>query len=125
MKPILSRAFLAASAAAFLLSACGKHDEGSAKAGAAGAAPPPLPVTTIRVATQKVPISIEAVGQAEGSRDVEIRARVSGILERRLYDEGTPVQPGKVLFVIDPAPYELAVQEARAQLLQERSRREL
>src|SRR2546423_7944578 len=97
--------------------ACGKHD--AANTPAANAAPPPLPVTTIRATAQRVPISIEAVGQAEGSRDIEIRARVSGIIEKRLYDEGTPVPAGKVLFVIDPVPYELAVEQARAALLQE------
>src|SRR2546423_3065342 len=124
MKPTRPWRVSAACAAAFFISSCGKH-EGAAGQANAAAAPPPLPVTTIRVAMQRVPISLEAVGQAEGSRDVEIRARVSGILERRLYDEGTAVQPGKVLFVIDPAPYELAVQEAKAALLQEQSRREL
>jgi membrane fusion protein, multidrug efflux system len=107
-------------AAALALSACGRHE-----APAAGAAPPPLPVSAIRVAAQRLPISLEAVGQAEGSREVEIRARVTGILEKRLYDEGAAVPAGKVLFVIDPAPYVLAVDQARAALQQEKSRREL
>jgi membrane fusion protein (multidrug efflux system) len=65
------------------------------------------------------------VGQAEGSRDVEIRARVSGILEKRLYQEGDAVKSGQPLFVIDPAPYDLAVQQAKAALQQERVRKEL
>ena len=82
-------------------------------------------VTAIRVSLQKVPVSLEAVGQAEGSREVEIRARVSGILEQRLYEEGAPVASGAGLFRIDPVPYELAVQQAKAALLQERVRREL
>jgi len=108
-------------AAALALAACGKHDAPAA----AGAAPPPLPVSAIRVAAQRLPISLEAVGQAEGSREVEIRARVTGILEKRLYDEGAAVPAGKVLFIIDPAPYVLAVDQARAALQQEKSRREL
>ncbi len=108
--------------ALLVLAACGKHD-GADKS--AAATPPPLPVTAIRATAQRVPISLEAVGQAEGSRDVEIRARVSGIVEKRLYDEGSPVAAGKILFVIDPASYELAVEQARAALMQERSRREL
>ena len=108
-----------------LLAACDRHD-GDAKAAAkAAAAPPPMPVTVVRVAPQQVPISIEAVGTAEGSRDVEIRARVSGILEKRLYEEGATVAAGQQLFIIDPAPYELAVQEARAAVNQERVKREL
>ena len=109
--------------AAVLLAGCSKHE--AANAPAQGAAPPPLPVTAIRATAQRVPISLEAVGQAEGSRDVEIRARVSGIIEKRLYDEGAPVPAGKVLFIIDPAPYELAVEQARAALAQEKSKREL
>ena len=116
-------AVAAIAVSAVLLAACGKG--GDAKAGAAGAAPPPMPVTVIQVATKAVPITLEAVGQAEGSREVEIRARVSGILEKRLYEEGATVTAGQDLFLIDPAPYELAVQEAKAAVAQERVRRDL
>jgi membrane fusion protein (multidrug efflux system) len=126
MKPLqTARARLAVPfiALALLLAACGGKKEGAGGPGAG--APPPLPVTVVKVAARKVPLSLEAVGQAEGSRDVEIRARVNGILEKRLYDEGAPVTEGSTLFRIDPAPYELAVQEARAALQQERVRREL
>jgi membrane fusion protein (multidrug efflux system) len=84
-----------------------------------------MPVTVVKVAQQKLPVSIEAVGQAEGSREVEIRARVNGILQKRLFQEGAPVAPGQVLFEIDPAQYELAMQQARAALQQERVRRDL
>ena len=115
-----SLACLAASGA--LLAACGKGDDSKAAANPAQQA---MPVTVIRVTSRPVPISQEAVGQAEGSREVEIRARVNGILERRLYQEGAPVAAGAALFVIDPAPYELAVQQAQAALVQERVRREL
>ena len=118
------RPLLAAGACAAILSVlagCGKAGDSPKPA----AAPPPLPVATVRAATRKVPISLEAVGQAEGSREVEIRARVSGIVEKRLYTEGAPVTAGSTLFVIDPAPYELAVQRARAALQQERVRKEL
>jgi membrane fusion protein (multidrug efflux system) len=113
-----------------LATACGKGGDGApgaaAKGGdAKGGAAPALQVATIKVAQKKVPVSLEAVGQAEGSREVEIRARVNGILERRLYNEGEAVAAGKTLFVIDPAPYELAVQQAKAALQQERVKREL
>jgi membrane fusion protein (multidrug efflux system) len=107
--------------AGLALSGCGDKASGAAKE----AGPQPLEVATIEAKTRPVPVSLEAVGQAEGSREVEIRARVTGILEKRLYDEGAPVAAGASLFVIDPAPYELAVQQARAALLQERARREL
>jgi membrane fusion protein (multidrug efflux system) len=108
----------------FFLAACGKDADDDAKKKAA-AAPQPIPVAVKRVELQRVPIALEAVGQAEGSREVEVRARVSGILEKRLFNEGAPVKAGAVLFVIDRAPYEIAVAQARAALSQERARQEL
>jgi len=114
-------AFLVASLA--VLSACGKKEGGDAKA--ASAPPPAMPVTVVDVKTQKVPIAIEAVGQASGSREVQIRGRVNGIVEKRVYEEGSTVPPNTTLFIIDPQPYELAVQEARAALNQARTQNEL
>ena len=105
---------------AVALAGCGKAD-GSAKT----AAPEAVRVTTLRAAARPVPVSLESVGQAEGSREVEIRSRVNGILEKRLYEEGAAVAAGTLLFEIDAAPYELAVQQARAALQQERVRKEL
>jgi membrane fusion protein (multidrug efflux system) len=96
-----------------LLAGCSQGD-----AKQAATAPPPMPVTVIQATAQKVPVSLEVVGQAEGSREVEIRARVNGILEKRLFQEGAAVAPGQTLFEIDAAPYELAVQEAKAGLHQ-------
>ena len=108
------------------LCACGKqsNDAGGKGASGAGGPPPPVPVTVKNVELQRVPISLEAVGQAEGSREVEIRARVGGILEKRLYTEGAPVSAGATLFVIDRAPYEIAAAQARAALSQERAKQE-
>ena len=125
--PALARRItrLATLAAALLLTAaCGKDQAASGDAKAKGAAPPPIPVMVERVQPRRVPISLEAVGQAEGSRDVEVRARVSGILEKRLYEEGAPVRSGAVLFLIDRAPYEIAVAQAKAAVAQERARQE-
>jgi membrane fusion protein (multidrug efflux system) len=117
----MSRKIFLAIASLLLVSACAKKDGANAQ----GSAPPPMQVTVVKVVQQKVPVSVEAVGQAEGSREVEIRARVTGILEKRLFEEGTPVAAGRTLFEIDAAPYELAVQQARAALQQERVKREL
>src|SRR5690349_11215934 len=112
--------------ALLLLAACGKSSDDAAKKDAAAkkGPPPALPVSAQTVEPRRVPIVLEAVGQAEGSRDIEIRARVSGILEKRLYSEGAPVKAGTVLFVIDPQPYEIAVAQARASVAQETARRE-
>ncbi len=117
-----SRTTIAVCIASLALVSCGKEGEGK---GPVTAAPPPMAVTVIKATARSVPVSLEAVGQAEGSREVEIRARVTGILEKRTYEEGAPVRAGQVMFVIDPAPYELAVQQARAALMQERVRKEL
>jgi membrane fusion protein (multidrug efflux system) len=112
-------------AATLLLTACGREADDAAKKKAAAAGPQAVPVVVKHVQPQRVPIVLEAVGQAEGSREVEVRARVSGILEKRLFNEGAAVRAGAVLFVIDRAPYEIAVAQARATLSQERARQEL
>ena len=100
-----------------LLTACGQPAQP-----APGAGGPPggmaLPVTAIDVQAQAVPITLEVVGQTEGSKDVEVRARVSGIMNRKLYTEGDTVKAGTVLFMIDPVPYESALVQARALLVQ-------
>lgn len=78
----------------------------------------------MRMELQRVPVSVDTVGQAEGSREVEIRARVPGILEKRIYTEGTPVKAGQTLFAIDRAQYEIAAAQAQAALSQEKTRQE-
>ena len=91
----------------------------------ASAAPQAVPVTTIEVAPREVPVTYEAVGRTEGSRDVQVRARVAGIIERQLYNEGDAVKAGAPLFRIERAPYEIELEQARAALAQERARQEL
>lgn len=103
---------------ATVTASCGKESATPAKAPAA------LQVTTVRMELQRVPIALDAVGQAEGSREVEIRARVSGILEKRIYTEGAPVKAGQTLFAIDRAQYEIAAAQAQAALSQEKARQE-
>jgi membrane fusion protein (multidrug efflux system) len=78
-----------------------------------------MPVTAIEVQPQPVPVTVEAVGQTEGSREVEIRARVSGVLQRQFHREGEVVRAGAPLFQIDPAPFEIALEQARAALATE------
>src|SRR5690554_6346062 len=79
-------------------------------------APPPVAVSFLEVAATELPLSLEYAAQLRGIREVEVRARVSGILLERLYDEGEPVDAGDVLFKIDPAPFEAEVERARAEL---------
>jgi len=74
----------------------------------------PLPVSVLDMQPQRVPTSIEVMAQTEGARETEVRARVGGILLKRLYQEGDVVKAGQPLFQIDRAPYEIALAEARA-----------
>lgn len=123
-EPLNALRWLACASLVLALSGCGGQGEADTAKKGAGGAPPAMPVTVVKVESQRVPIVLEAVGQAEGSREVEIRARVSGILEKRVYDEGAAVKAGAVLFAIDRAPYELAVAQAKAALAEERARQE-
>jgi membrane fusion protein (multidrug efflux system) len=61
-----------------------------------------------------VPTSIEVMAQTEGARETEVRARVGGILVKRLYQEGETVKAGQPLFQIDRSTYEIALAEAKA-----------
>jgi membrane fusion protein (multidrug efflux system) len=84
----------------------------------------PMPVAVRVVKQQTVPVFVEAVGQAEGAKEVEVRARVGGILQRQLYREGEPIRAGAPMFTIDRAPFEIALAQARATLVQEQARAE-
>src|ERR1041384_1247803 len=102
-----------------LMTAC---SQGDAKQGDAKKGPAALTVSVINVQPREVPISFDAVGRTEGSREVQVRARVSGILEKQLYTEGDSVKAGTVLFQIERAPFEIELQQARGTLGQEIAR---
>ena len=93
------------------LVACGKPPEG-------GGMPPsgPAPVGVVEVQPQSVPVTLEYAAQTAGSREAEVRARVSGILLKRNYTEGNRVTAGHSLFTIDPAPFEVAVARVQADM---------
>ncbi len=105
-----------------ILNGCSKNGEQAAgPGGPGGGGMPPMPVTAITVQPQQVPVTIEEVGQTEGSKDVEVRARVSGILTKQRYTEGDKVKAGATLFTIDRAPFEIALAQARAALEQSKA----
>ena len=81
---------------------------------------PPAVVTALTLEAKNVPLPLEYVGQTAGLKQVEVRARVGGILLRRCYVEGRPVRQGDLLFVIDPAPYKAELDQARGQLQQQK-----
>jgi membrane fusion protein, multidrug efflux system len=79
-------------------------------------APPPPEVVVTSVSRGEVPIQLTYSGRTAGSREIEVRARVSGILLQRLYEEGKSVREGDVLFRIDPEQFRAAAAQARAEL---------
>jgi membrane fusion protein (multidrug efflux system) len=106
---------LAALLVAASLTGCGGGDGGPM-------APPPPEVVVQVVAKGDVPLDLAYTGRAMGSREVEVRALVSGILLERRYEEGRVVRRGDVLFRLDPAPYRAAYELAQAELGVERAR---
>lgn len=75
---------------------------------------PAIPVTVLEMQPVNIASFVEVMAQTEGARETEVRARVGGVLLKRLYQEGESVKRGQPLFKIDPASYEIAVAEARA-----------
>ena len=108
-RSIAAAIFALLMAAAFVMGGCRQANGGMPQM-------PPPEVTTIPVKPEKIGVTYEYVGQTEGSREVEVRARVTGIVLERQYDEGAPVRAGDPLFLIDPAPFEVAVAQAKAEL---------
>ena len=95
---------------ATLVAGCGQH--GGPPGGHGGM--PPASVAVQEVQPRAIPLELEFPAQTAGSREVEVRARVQGILLKRNYNEGAQVHAGQSLFLIDPAPYEAAAARAEA-----------
>lgn len=107
------RLSLITAAAALTLAACGGGG-GQGGHGAPGGGMPPSPVSVMQVSLATLPATYEYVGQAAGSREVEVRARTSGILLKRNFREGTVVSRGQSLYSLDPAPLKAALDRADA-----------
>jgi len=122
LKPFAVRPVLLALLAspALMLAGCGK--EQPQNAGPGGMMNMAVPVTAVAVQPTSVRTSIEVVGQTEGAKETEVRARVGGILLQRTYEEGAVVKAGQKLFQIDRAPLEIALAQAKAQLAETQAR---
>ena len=92
-----------------LVAGCGKSDTK-----AAAAAPPPPEVGVVTVTLGDVGLVTELPGRLEASRVAQVRARAAGILQKRLFREGSDVKAGQPLFTIDPAPYAALSASAKA-----------
>jgi len=85
------------------------------------AAPPPE-VSVITIEPQTVPVTFEYVAQTQSSHQVEIRARVSGFLDRRTYTEGAIVKEGQVLFLMDKKPFQAQLEAMQGALAEQQAR---
>ncbi|MCP5449627.1 MAG: efflux RND transporter periplasmic adaptor subunit [Gammaproteobacteria bacterium] len=79
---------------------------------------PPTPVSVVDIQPQTTPAVFEYTGKTASSRQVEIRARVEGYLDKIAYDEGSLVKTGQLLFRLDPAQFKAALASAKAELAQ-------
>jgi membrane fusion protein (multidrug efflux system) len=99
-------------AIAAALAACGQ------KPAAQGGAMPPAEVSVVTVAPQRIAITNELPGRLEAYRVAQVRARVAGIVQKRVFKEGSEVKEGQVLYKIDPAQYQATYDNAQATLTQ-------
>ncbi|MDH5833203.1 efflux RND transporter periplasmic adaptor subunit [Luteimonas kalidii] len=93
-----------------LLAACGGDE--------APQAPPPPEVGVIEATSADMPLTMDVGGRLGAFRSADVRARVPGVLQERVYTEGSDVREGEVLFLIDPAPLQAALGTAQASLAQ-------
>jgi len=108
-------AVVLASIAAASVSLIGCGPDASHAQGAPGAGgPPPAAVAVVSLAASNLAMNYEYVGQTAGSRDVEVRARVAGILLKRNFTEGGTVKKGQSLYTLDPVPFQVAFNRADA-----------
>ncbi|NDV98793.1 efflux RND transporter periplasmic adaptor subunit [Salipiger sp. PrR002] len=93
------------------LSGCKEEENGTA---AAQPAPPPPEVGVVTLQAEDLPVASDLPGRIAATRIAEVRARVDGIVESRVFTQGGRVEAGDELFHIDPAPYQIAVEAAQA-----------
>ena len=96
--------------AAALVGACGKAPQQQQKKA------PPTEVGVVGARAQAIPLTRTLVGRLSATRTADVRARVAGVLQRRVYTEGTDVKEGQLLFQIDPAPFKAALNAQLANL---------
>src|SRR3954468_15850772 len=104
-----ARLFIVAAFAANLLAGCDNKP-------AAGPAPPPPPVTVSKPVQKKITEWDEYTGRFEALATVEVRARVSGFIQSLHFKDGQTVKQGDLLFIIDQRPFQIAVEQAKADL---------
>lgn len=100
-----------------LLTACGQGGEAGKQAAAAapGAAPPPAEVDVVTITADSATLTQDLPGRLQAVRKAEVRARVEGVVEQRLFAEGSDIKAGTPLFRIDARTYRTALAAAEAE----------
>jgi membrane fusion protein (multidrug efflux system) len=114
--PSLTRVAAATLAALVLLSACGKKDDAPAGAAPGGQQAPAVQAGVITAKIETVALQTELPARVEAIRTAQVRARVDGNVQKRLFTEGSMVKQGQALYQIDAAPYQAQVAAAQADL---------
>ncbi|MBF6024096.1 efflux RND transporter periplasmic adaptor subunit [Lysobacter niastensis] len=109
-RSVAPRSVMFAAALAIALSACGGKEQ------AQGGGMPPPEVGVVTVQPGDVALQKDLVGRLAPFRSADVRARVPGVLQRRVYEEGKDVKAGQVMFVIDPAQLQAEVGQSQASL---------
>ncbi|MEO7107152.1 MAG: efflux RND transporter periplasmic adaptor subunit [Rhodoferax sp.] len=110
----LHRYALALTPLAILLAACGAKDAATGAAGGGAGGPPPAVVGVVTMANEVVALQTELPGRVSAVRVAQVRARVNGVVLKRLFTEGSEVKAGQTLYQIDAAPYRAAFESAQA-----------
>jgi multidrug efflux system membrane fusion protein len=108
----------------FLPAGCAKESSSGAAAGAAPGQGPPVPVLVAPVVQQDVPVELRTFGYVEANLTVTVRAQVTGVLMVVHFTEGQNVKKGDKLFSIDPRPFEVAIQQAEANVARDKATHE-
>ena len=99
-----------------VLTGCGPASKAAPAGGPPGGGMPPPEVSVVTVAPEAVPVTTELPGRVNAMRMAEVRARATGLLLKRQFEEGADVQAGQLLFEIDPAPLQASYDSAKASL---------
>lgn len=102
-----ARSLVLASALLAVLAACSKPEQQQM---------PPPEVVVMSATPQDVPLQRDLVGRLSPVRSSDVRARVPGVVQKRVYQEGSDVKEGQTLFLIDPAPLQASLSGAQANL---------
>jgi len=107
-----------------LLAGCAKESSSGAATGKGSGQGQPVPVLVAPVVQQDVPVELRTFGYVEANLTVTVRAQITGVLMAIYFKEGQNVRKGDPLFSIDPRPFEVAIQQAEANVARDKATHE-